>query len=55
MPLGPQMKSKKNGTKESLCKWFYFWMEGGLGHPYSFFYLSAARMKQGIVGYIGLG
>jgi hypothetical protein len=27
MSLGPQMKSKKNGTKESLCKWFYFWMK----------------------------
>jgi hypothetical protein len=27
----------------------------GLSQPYSFGYLSAARIKQGIVGYIGLG
>jgi hypothetical protein len=26
-----------------------------LSQPYSFCYLSAARIKQGIVGYIGLG
>jgi hypothetical protein len=24
---GPQMKSKKNGTKENVGKWFYFWMK----------------------------
>ena len=29
--------------------------KGGLSHPYSFCYLFAARIKQGIVGYIGLG
>ena len=29
--------------------------KGGLSQPYSFCYLSAARIKQGIVGYIGLG
>ena len=29
--------------------------KGGLSQPYLFCYLSAARIKQGIVGYIGLG
>jgi hypothetical protein len=24
LPLVPQMKSKKNGTKENVGKWFYF-------------------------------
>ena len=24
LSLGPQMKSKKNGTKENVGKWFYF-------------------------------
>jgi hypothetical protein len=27
LPLVPQMKSKKNGTKENVGKWFYFWMK----------------------------
>ena len=29
--------------------------KGGLSQPYSFCYLSAASIKQGIVGYIGFG
>jgi hypothetical protein len=29
--------------------------EGGIESAIFFFYLSAARIKQGIVGYIGLG
>ena len=29
--------------------------KGGLSQPYLFCYVSAARIKQGIVGYIGLG
>ena len=27
MSLGPQMKSKKNGTKQNVGKWFYFLMK----------------------------
>jgi hypothetical protein len=27
LPLGPQMKSKKNGAKENVGKWLYFWMK----------------------------
>jgi hypothetical protein len=29
--------------------------KGGLSQPYLFCYLSAAKIKQGIVGYIGFG
>jgi hypothetical protein len=52
------MKSKKNGTKENVGKHFFSLFlscEGGIEPAHIFFYLSAARIKQGIVGYIGLG
>jgi hypothetical protein len=46
-------------TISSLLKLHFFSLflswEGGLSQPYIFFYLSAARIEQGIVGYIGLG
>ena len=46
-------------TISSLLKLHFFSLflswEGGSSQPYIFFYLSAARIEQGIVGYIGLG
>jgi hypothetical protein len=45
-------------TISSLLKLYFFSLvlsrEGRLSQPYLFFYLSAARIKQGIVGYIDL-
>ena len=46
-------------TISSLLKLHFFSLvlsrEGGLSQPYLFFYLSAARIEQGVVRYIGPG
>ena len=46
-------------TTSSLLKLHFFSLvlsrEGGLSQPYLFFYLSAARIEQGVVRYIGPG
>jgi hypothetical protein len=54
-----------SSSKISLFFFFFFFFfiitiafcseKGGLSQPYSFCYLFVARIKQGIVGYIGLG
>ena len=47
----PDLTDDQNNSLFLNVQKFIIW----LSQPYSFCYLSAARIKQGIVGYIGLG